>query len=325
MIKFTEKDILMPIVVAGVKFRNPFYVSSGPTTKSPDQLVKAEEAGWAAASIKLTFDPKPYINPEPRYGYFPDLGYLAFTAEKRLNVEEGLELMREGRKCTRQLIIFANITYVGEKGLPGWIDMARRFEDAGAHIIELNVCCPNMSFNVEISRQATEEGPRTGASLGQDARAVAAIVEAVKKAVSIPVFVKTTAEGGGVAQVAKACFEAGADAVGTNSNRLGIPSIDIHSPNLSLYHLQDQPSMSCMSGPWLKPLALRDVYEMRKLVGSEPILTATGGIFTYEDAVQFAMAGADLFGMCTATLVKGFEFLPELIKNLKAYLNENGY
>jgi len=83
--------------------------------------------------------------------------------------------------------------------------------------------------------------------------------------------------------------------------------------------------MSCMSGPWLKPLALRDVYEMRKLVGPETVLTATGGIFTYEDAVQFAMAGADLFGMCTATLVKGFEFLPELIKNLKAYLGENGY
>jgi NADPH-dependent glutamate synthase beta subunit-like oxidoreductase/dihydroorotate dehydrogenase/ferredoxin len=324
MIKFTEKDISMPIAVGGVKFRNPFYVSSGPTTKSPELLAKAEECGWAAASIKLTFDPEPYINPEPRYGYFSDQGYLAFTAEKRLNVEEGLELVREGRKSTKKLVIFANITYVGEKGLPGWLEMARRFEDAGAHIIELNVCCPNMSFNVEVSGQAIEEGPRTGASLGQDARAVAAIVEAVKKSLSTPVFVKTTAEGGGVAQVAKACFEAGADAVGTNSNRLGIPSIDIHNPALSLYHLQDEPSMSCMSGPWLKPLALRDVYEMRRLVGPEPILTATGGIFTYEDVVQFAMAGADLFGMCTATLVKGFELLPELIKNLKAYLSENG-
>lgn len=324
-INFVEADILLPVEIAGVRFRNPFYVSSGPTTKSVELLLKAEQWGWAAASIKLTFDPAPYINPEPRYGYFRDQSLLAFSAEKRLDVEEGLELVRQARRETKALILFANITYVGDKGLQGWADMARRFEDAGAHIIEVNTCCPNMSFNLEVSSQAAEEGPRTGASLGQDVAAVAAIVEAVSKSVSVPVFVKTTSEGGNVGAVLKACFDAGAVAGGTNANLLGFPPLDIRDPELKLYHLQEEPSLSCLCGPWLKPWALRCVYETRKLAGPQPCITATGGISTYEDVVEFALAGADLFGMCTATLVKGFEFLPDLIKELKAYLAEMGY
>ncbi len=324
-INFVEEDILMPIEVAGVRFRNPFYVSSGPTSKSVEQLVKAEEWGWGGASLKLTFDPAPYINPEPRYAYFADEGLLSFSAEKRLDVEEGLELLRQARKETKKLVLFANITYVGDKGIRGWVDMAKRFEDAGAHVIEVNMCCPNMSFNVEVSSQTTEEGPRTGASLGQDEAAVVAIVEAVKKNVSVPVFIKTTSEGGNVGRILKACFDVGADGGGTNANLLGIPPIDIRDPDLSPYHLQDEPSVSCLCGPWLRPWALRCVYETRKLAGPGPVITATGGISTYEDVVRFAMAGADLFGMSTATLVKGYEFLPDLIKDLKAYLEEMGY
>jgi len=90
--------------------------------------VGAQECGWAGASIKLTFDPAPYINLEPRYGCFQDLGYLSFSAEKRLNIEEGLKLMEETRKQTRDFVILANITYSGDKGLEGWTNMAKRFE-----------------------------------------------------------------------------------------------------------------------------------------------------------------------------------------------------
>jgi len=324
-INFVERDILMPVEVAGVRFRNPFYISSGPTSKSVEQLVKAEQWGWAGASLKLTFDPAPYINPEPRYAYFAREGILCFSAEKRLDMETGLELVRQGRKETKELVLFANITYVGDKGIQGWVEMAKRFEDAGVHIIELNMCCPNMSFNLEVSSQAQREGPHTGASLGQDEAAVVAIVEALKKNISIPVFVKCTPEGGNLGHILKACFDAGADASGTNANLLGIPPTDIRSSDLTPYHLQDEPSMACLCGPWLKPWALRCVYETRTLAGPAPVITATGGISTYEDVVQFAMAGADLFGMSTATLVKGYEFLPDLIKDLKSYLTEMGY
>jgi len=320
-----ENDILMPVEIAGVRLRNPFCVSSGPASKSLEQLVRAQECGWAGASIKLTFDPAPYINLEPRYGWFQDLGYLSFSAEKRLNNEEGLKLMEEARKHTRDFILLANIAYTGDKGLEGWANMAKRFEAAGAHIIELNMCCPNMSFNLTISGEIAEDKILSGASLGENEKAVSVIVKEVKKAVSIPVFVKLTPEGGRIAQVAKASFEAGADAVVDTANRLGIPPINIRNPKQSVYNLQKEPSMSCFSGPWIKPLALRDIYEIRKLVGPEPVIMGTGGITTFQDTVEMAMVGADLIGICTAIMIHGFGFLEKLMKKLKIYLDEMGY
>ena len=319
-----DKPVL-PVEVGGVTFRNPCYVGAGPMSKSVEQLVKAAELGWAGASIKLTFDPAPYVNLKPRYGWFKKEQFLAFSAETRLNLEEGLRLVEEGRKRTRDFIIMANSTYAGDKpGVQGWVDMAKRFEEVGAHVIELNMCCPNMSFNVEISGSA-EIDHLTGASLGQNAEALSSIVSAVKKAVDIPVFVKLTPEGGRIAQVADACFKAGADAVGGTANRLGIPPIDIRNPTRSPYALQKEPSMSCLCGPWLRPLGLRDVYEIRKLVGPKPRITASGGIMEMKDVVTSAMCGGDLMCICTGILLKGFEMLPPLIANLKAYMREMGF
>ncbi len=319
-------EMLLPVKVKGVTFRNPFYVGSGPTSKSIDHLVKAAQYGWAGASIKLTFDPEPYVNLEPRYGWFEDRGgFLSFSAETRLKFEEGLRLVEEGRKKTRDFVIMANITYVGDKpGVQGWVDMAKRFEEAGAHIIELNMCCPNMSFNVSLSGDhATEH--QTGASLGQNAEAVSYIVREVRKAVSIPLFVKLTPEGGKIGTVARACYDAGADACGGTANRLGIPPIDIYNPSKAPYALQKEPSMSCLSGPWIRPLAFRDVYEIRKLAGDAPLVTAAGGIMELNDVIVASMCGADLICICTGILLKGFELLPPLMKELKVYLKEMGY
>ncbi len=313
----------LPVQVGGLTFRNPFYVGSGPTSKSIEHLVKADELGWAGASIKLTFDPAPYVSLDPRYGWFEDQGFLSFSAETRLDIGEGLELVRQGRKqCRPDFLIMANITYVGEKpGVQGWVDMARRFEEAGAHIVELNMCCPNMSYNVRLS-DTQDTAHQTGASLGQNAEALGHIVGEVRKGIGIPLFVKLTPEGGRIAQVAKACFEAGADAVGGTANRLGVPLVDLDNPVKSPYQLQKEPSMSCLCGPWLRPLAFRDVYEMRKLVGPKPRLTCAGGIMDLRDCVTAVSCGADLLVVCSGILLKGFEMLPPLMADIKAYLKE---
>ena len=123
------RDIRIPVRVAGVEFKNPFYVSSGPTTKSVRQLVEIERTGWAAASIKLSIDPAPYINRKPRYALFKDRKALAFTAEKRLTFAEGLQLIREAKPLLHDLKLMANITYAGDEGTAGWVNMAKRFEE----------------------------------------------------------------------------------------------------------------------------------------------------------------------------------------------------
>lgn len=316
----------LPVEIAGVKFRNPFFVASGPTTKSVEQLKKIEECGWGAASIKLTIDPTPYINRVPRYAVFNDRNALCFTAEKRLTFDQGLKLMRDAKKELKELKLFANITYAGEEGAAGWVNMAKKFEEAGADIIELNMCCPNMSFNVQLSSgDENASKVKTGASLGQNEDAVSEIVREIKKAIKIPLFVKLTPEGGRIAQIATALYAAGADAVGGTSNRLAIPPINLDDPGAATYHLQDEISMSCHSGAWLKPLALRDTYEIRKVNGPDHKIMMAGGIRNWRDAVEMFMCGADLIGICAETLMSGYGFIGDLIDGVRDFMKSHDY
>jgi len=321
--KYTDFDL--PVKVAGLTFRNPFFVSSGPTTMTIEQLERARDAGWAAASLKLTVYPLPYINRVPRYGWYENLGLLTFTAEKRLVLDELLRLIELGRKRCRELILYANITYAGEDGPKGWVKMAKQCEAAGAHVIELNMCCPNMSFNVQLTGQAGGHGPKTGASMGSEEDVVRQIVGAVKKALKVPLFLKLTPEGGRIGPIAKAGIAAGADAVGGAANRLAIPPINLEEPTRSMYHLQKEVGMACMNGQWLKPLGQRDVYEMRKACGPQAAISGVGGVFEPADAIEYAMCGADLVGICTATIVRGFGFMPEFIRGVKEYMQAHGY
>ena len=324
--KQAPKDIRIPVTVGGVTFKNPFFVASGPTTKSVRQLIEIERTGWAAASIKLSIDPAPYINRKPRYSLFKDRDALAFTAEKRLTFQEGLQLIRDAKPHLHDLILMANITYAGDNGVEGWVNMAKQFQEAGADIIELNMCCPNMSYNVEMtSGGGCSAKKQTGASMGQQANVAAEICRAVKNAISIPLFVKLTPEGGQIAKVAKALYEAGADAVGGTGNRLGMPPIDIDDPGKAFYHLQKEISMGCHCGKWLKPLAQRDTYEIRKVCGMEAPIMAAGGITDWRDAVEMILCGGTLLGVCAETLISGYDICRPMIEGLDKYMQSHGY
>lgn len=315
---------MVPFKINNLTFRNQFIVSSGPATKHIDQLIEAERCGWGGVSLKLAVEPEPYINLPPRYRWWGQQKYLAFSAETRMSTEESLRLVDEGRRRTKDLIILTNITYAGNEGMDGWVKMAKRFEEAGVHAIELNMCCPNMSFNVDVSGQQRRT-EQTGASLGQNAQLVGEATMNIVEAVSVPVFVKLTPEGGRIAEVAKACFENGASVVGTTANRLAIPEFDIHHHAAAPFRFQHEPSVACFSGAWIKPLALRDVFDIRRKVGPEFCVLGTGGVRNYVDAVQMMMCGADLVGICTQVMLQGFDFLPRLLKDLKKYLSEQGY
>jgi dihydroorotate dehydrogenase/Pyruvate/2-oxoacid:ferredoxin oxidoreductase delta subunit len=315
----------LPVKIGGVEFKNPFMVASGPTAKRVDQLEQAEREGWAAASIKLTINPKPYLNFDPRYRWLKKEKLHIFTAEYRLNMEEGLRLVEEGRKKCKELVIIANYSYV--KGdVEGWQEAARKFEAAGAHVLEINFCCPNMSFNVDLSSPETKEArPSSGASMGQDEHSVRLVIEKTREVTRLPLIAKITPEGGRIAEVSKVAYEAGAAAVCSVANRLGIPPIDIWDYKKPIYNLQGENTMGCLSGPWIKPLALRDVFEIRRLVGPIPHIIGTGGIASMEDAVEMIMCGADSIGVCTETMIHGFGFLKKWMKSLNDYMKNMGF
>lgn len=312
----------LSVRMGDVVFRNPFIVGSGPTVKNVDQIKMAQDNGWAGASLKLAIDPFPYLNLPPRYRWLKKEKYHIFTAEKRLTAKEALDVVEEARRVTKDFVLIPTITYDGED-YEGWGRLAKRFEDAGAHVIELNMCCPNMSFNLSNTGAATKKN--TGASLGNDLENLPKAVGEVIDAVSIPVIVKFSPEGNRLAAASDVALRAGAAGVGHSGNRLGIPDIDIRRPLQSIYRLQDQITLGCMSGPWLRPLALRDTYQMRLALGGEPFIIGSGGVSNLESAVQQIMVGSDAVWICTETMIRGFDFLPKMLDGLTAYMKEMGY
>ena len=312
----------LSVNLKGIKFKNPFLVGSGPTVKNLDQIKAAADSGWAGASIKLAIEPFPYIDHPPRYRWLAREKLHIFTAEKRLKADEALSLTEECRKVRDDFIVIPTLTYDGED-YEGWGVLAKRFVDAGARILELNMCCPNMSFNVSATGKETEKS--TGASLGNDVENLPKVVKIVTDAVNVPVIVKFFPEGNLIAHTTRLALEAGAAAVGHSGNQLGIPDIDIHRPKESIYRLQDQITLGCLSGPWTRPLALRTTYQVRSALGPEPFIIASGGVSDLESAVQQIMVGADMVWICTETMLKGFDWMPKTLEALEKYMSEMGY
>ncbi|MBM4429109.1 MAG: hypothetical protein FJ026_02015, partial [Chloroflexi bacterium] len=136
---------LPPLKFAGITFANPFVVASGPLTARLDLLQKAERAGAAAASLKLTFTRQPFYGQLRMYSEPRVASIVCY--DRRLDAEEGVELARQAKKTT-SLIIFANITHPGED-MGGWARLARDFEKAGVDIVEANLVCPNISLTAK--------------------------------------------------------------------------------------------------------------------------------------------------------------------------------
>ena len=317
-----KSSVDLSVRLGDITFKNPFIVGAGPTVKTVDQIKAAEDSGWAGVSFKLAIDPFPYINWPPRYRWLRREKIHMFTAETRLKTDQALKLLEEARKGTSEIVLIPTITYDG-KDREGWVRMAKRFEDAGAHAVELNMCCPNMSFNVQTTGGESEEA--TGASLGSDLVALPKVVRLITEAIGVPIIVKLTPEGGLIAQAAEASLSAGAAAVGSTANRLGVPDIDIRNPMGTIYRLQENITLGCISGPWLRPLGMRDTYEMRFHLGKQPFIIGSGGVRDLQSAVQQIMVGADAVWICTETMLRGFDWLPKLLEELQSYMAEMGY
>jgi dihydroorotate dehydrogenase/Pyruvate/2-oxoacid:ferredoxin oxidoreductase delta subunit len=317
-----DSSVDLSVKLKDITFKTPFIVGSGPTVKNIDQIKAAADNGWAGASIKLAIDPFPYLDFPPRYRWLKKERMHIFTAEKRLTTAEALFVLEEGRRVRDDFVLIPTITYDGED-YEGWGKLAKRFQDAGSRIIELNMCCPNMSFNLSSTGAKTQKN--TGASLGNDTENLSKVIKIITEAVSIPIIVKFCPDGNKISVSSQIALQAGASAVGHSSNRLGIPDVNIRRPFESIYRLQDQITLGCLSGPWIRPLALRDTYQMRSALGPNPFIISSGGVSDLESAVQQIMIGSDAVWICTETMIRGFDWMPKMLDALKAYMRDMGY
>ena len=196
-----------------------------------------------------------------------NVGVEAFCRDK-------LPILRE-----RKVGVVANIF---ASSVADFVTIAERLErEEGILAVELNVSCPNVT-----------EG---GIEFGKDARLCAEVTRAVRAATRSPVWVKMSPEAGDIAAVARACEQAGADAI-TAINTIRGMSIDVEQRKLRLHN-----RTGGFSGPALRPIALRVVWEIAGAV-SIPVI-AIGGIATTRDAIEFMLAGATAVQVGTANFV----------------------
>jgi len=186
--------------------------------------------------------------------------------------------------------------------LDEYVELARILSDVeGVHALELNISCPNI-----------KEG---GITFGCSLHGTADVVGAVRKATSLPVIPKLTPNVTDVASIARAAEEAGADAVSLVNTFLAMV-IDVESRRPVLSNV-----VGGLSGPAIRPIAVRMVYECRNAI-SIPII-GMGGIASARDAIEFMVAGATAVQVGTANFADPFIW-PKLLDGMTDYLRRHG-
>jgi dihydroorotate dehydrogenase (NAD+) catalytic subunit len=282
--------------IAGLKLRNPTMLASGFLGVSGLTLGRAVEAG-AGAIITKSSSLKPREgNPGPTIVELP-VGLLNAIGL----ASPGIVLMKDEIQEAKQSGVPVIVSVFGFS-VSDYSKSARVAETYGADAVELNVSCPHVSGVSEI---------------GQDPKIVAKVTRTVKKAVDIPVFAKLSPNVSNIVEIGRAVERAGADAV-TAINTIKGMLIDIHVrlPVLSA-------KIGGLSGPAIKPVAVRCVYELAEKV-KLPII-GVGGIMGWEDAVEFFLAGASAVQIGTAILRKDLNVFSEVTEGLASYLKANGF
>lgn len=314
----------LSVTVAGVKLRNPIVVASSPLTSDIRRIKKAESCGAAAVSIKHAMAEQPFRG-TPRYFVDPQLGIIV-CSDRRLDIEESERIIAEAKEKTN-LVVIANMSGP-HSNLDGWGKTAQRLVAAGADMIELNMNCPNMGLGDCVGGNAvlgaTGRPPLLGASVGQVPELAGAVTRAVKSAVSVPVMPKLTSEGGSILAVAKACAEAGADALNVRASFVAAPGIDIYDDGKPVVTgLKGKANIAGLTGRWSRLISNRFIAQVAQTVPT-PIMGA-GGISQWEHVVEKIMYGSSCVQICTALVLNGFEIIPRMLNKLESYLERQGY
>lgn len=182
-------------------------------------------------------------------------------------------------------------------------DVALVLSEAGVDALEVNVSCPNV---------AEEMG-----MLGADPVNTEKVTEAVKEVAKSPVIVKLSPNVTDICEIARAAERGGADAITAVNTLKGLAvDADLRRPILTNV-------TGGLSGPALKPVALRCVWEIYEAV--EIPIIGCGGISNWRDAVEYLLSGATAVEIGTAAMDGGFDIYGEIAEGIREYLVENGF
>jgi dihydroorotate dehydrogenase (NAD+) catalytic subunit len=283
------------VELASLRLRNPVMLAAGILGVTGLSLRRVAEAGAGAVVSKS-------IGPNPREGYsnptftgtpggflnsmgLPNPGVEVFAQEVEIAKSGGVPVVVSIFGGSKQE--FARVGVL--------------MEETGADAFELNLSCPHSKL----------------LSFGQSPKLTFSVVEAVKNSVGVPVFAKLTPNVNDIAAVARKAEEAGADAI-TCINTLRAMAIDAETGRPILAN-----RFGGLSGPAIKPVALRCVFEVAEAVDI-PVI-GSGGITTWQDAVEFLLAGASAVQIGSAVALRDLGVFREVVEGIRTYLERKGY
>jgi dihydropyrimidine dehydrogenase (NAD+) subunit PreA len=312
----------LKVEFCGIKFKNPFLLSSAPPAGTGEMIARAFDAGWAGAVTKtLVPENTEMVNVSPRLNC---LSFEGFEGEsKNIYAMQNIELasdrkfsvwereIEELSKNYRENVIIASIMAEGDRK-EDWQALAVRCENAGARALELNFSCPHGGM----------PGEAVGSAIGQDARYTEAITGWVREVAKVPVLAKLTPNVTDVTVVGNAAKRGGAHGLTAINTVLGISGVNLDT-FVPYPAVKTRSAAGGLSGLAIKPIALRIVAELAKGVGLP--VSGLGGIATWRDAAEFITLGAGTVQLCTAVMLKGYGIIEELTQGLNDYLDEKGF
>lgn len=266
----------LSVDIAGVTMKNPVTTASGTfgSGQEYDEFVDLSRLG-AVTTKGVANVPWPG-NPTPRVaevygGMLNAIGLQNPGID--VFVERDIPFLKEAGAT-----IIVNVCGKSEQD---YVEVVERLSDQPVDLLEINVSCPNV-----------KEG---GIAFGQDPKALYEITKAVKAKAAQPIIMKLSPNVTDITEMAKAAVDAGSDALSLINTLTGM-KIDIEKRDFVLAN-----KTGGMSGPAVKPVAVRMVYQVANAV-DVPII-GMGGISTAEDALEFMMAGATAVSVGTANFV----------------------
>jgi len=290
---------------AGVKMRNPLILASATPSWDGEHCHQA----WvhqAGAIVPKTFAPPDKFAQHPRCGRMKiirhgasRIGMVNIELYTTITLEEwlknDLEKAHQGGSC-----IIASIVAHPEPEATG--RNARIIQDTGkVAMFEINVSCPMPADNSKV-----------GFQMGNDPDMCYRQVQALKKAVTLPVGIKLTPTTHNMIPMAQAAEAAGADFLTIGNSVRSFAGVDIKTG------LPKLPAYGGYSGPAIKPITQRHVSEVARAVKTP--ISACGGITTWEDVVEYIMLGATTVQVCTSIMWQGYGHFQTLLKGLEGYM-----
>ena len=232
----------------------------------------------------------------------PFVGFKNMEQIAEHPLEQNLDDLAKLKKAYPDKVLIASIMGPDAED---WTELARLVTEAGADMIEMNLSCPQMTSHA------------MGSDVGTNPDLCRKYCAAVKKGSKLPVLAKMTPNITDMVPVAKACMEGGADGIAAINTIKSITDLDLDRA-IGLPVINGKSSVSGYSGKAVKPIALRFIQQLREGIPGLPI-SGIGGIETWEDALEFILAGATAVSVGTANFANPYATV-DVVEGIESYM-----